>query len=76
VVEVKIGVVYAPRELVVDTEQSAEDVEKALSKAIVDGGVFSLTDDEKGTRVSVPVDKIAYVEMAKPDDRRVGFGRL
>jgi hypothetical protein len=75
-VEVKIGVVYAPRELVVDTEQSAEDVHKALSKAIVDGGVFSLTDDEKGTTVVVPVDKVAYLEIAKPDDRKVGFGRL
>ncbi len=73
--EVKIGVVYAPRELVVETEQSPEDVEKALSKALVDGGIFSLVD-EKGHRVVVPVDKIAYLEVAKPDDRRVGFGRV
>lgn len=73
--EVKIGVLYATRELLVETAQSAEDVEKALSKAIVDGGVFSLVD-EKGSRVLVPVDKLAYVEMATPDDRKVGFGRL
>jgi hypothetical protein len=73
VVEVKIGVVYAPRELVVETEQSPEDVEKSLSKAIVNGGIFSLVD-EKGHRVAVPVDKIAYLEIAKPDDRKVGFG--
>jgi hypothetical protein len=74
-VEVKIGVLYAPRELVVETDKSADDVEKLLSKAIVDGGVFSLTD-EKGSRVAVPVEKVAYVEMALPDDRHVGFGRL
>lgn len=73
--EVKIGVVYAPRELVVETELSPEDVEKALSKALVDGGIFSLVD-EKGHRVVVAVDKIAYLEIAKPDDRKVGFGRL
>ena len=73
--EVKIGVVYAPRELVVETEVSPEDVEKALSKAIVDGGIFSLVD-EKGHRVVVPVDKIAYLEIAQADDRKVGFGRL
>lgn len=73
--EVKIGVVYAPRELVVETELSPEDVEKQLSKALVDGGVFSLVD-EKGHRVVIPVDKIAYLEVAKPDDRKVGFGRL
>jgi hypothetical protein len=75
VVEVKIGVLYAPRELVVETDKSPDDVEKLLSKAIVDGGVFALTD-EKGSRVAVPVDKVAYVEMAVPDDRKVGFGRL
>ena len=73
--EVKIGVVYAPRELVVETELSPEDVEKSLAKALVDGGIFSLVD-EKGHRVVVPVDKIAYLEVAKPDDRKVGFGRL
>lgn len=73
--EVKIGVVYAPRELVVEIELTPEEVEKALSKALVDGGIFSLVD-EKGHRVVVPVDKIAYLEVAKPDDRKVGFGRL
>lgn len=73
--EVKIGVVYAPRELLVETDKSAEDVEKALSKAIVDGGLFTLVD-EKGSRIAVPVDKVAYVEIATPDDRKVGFGRL
>ena len=73
--EVKIGVTYAPRELVVETDKSADDVEKALAKAIVDGGVFSLVD-EKGSRVIVPVDKVAYVEIAKSEDHKVGFGRL
>lgn len=73
--EVKIGVLYASRELVVETERSADDVEKSLAKAIVDGGVFTLADD-KGRRVSVPVDKLAYVEMTTPEDRKVGFGRL
>jgi hypothetical protein len=74
-VEVKIGVVYAPRELLVETDRTAEDVEAALAKAIVDGGVFSIQDD-KGSRVVVPVDKVAYLEIATPDDRKVGFGRL
>ncbi len=73
--EVKIGVQYAPRELVVETDKSADDVEKQLSKAIVDGGVFALVD-EKGSRVLVPVDKIAYVEIATSEDHKVGFGRL
>jgi hypothetical protein len=74
-VEVKIGVLYAPRELLVETDTSAEEIEKALAKSIVDGGIFSLVDN-KGSRVVVPVDKLAYLEIAEPDDRRVGFGRL
>ncbi|HEV2890974.1 MAG TPA: DUF3107 domain-containing protein [Frankiaceae bacterium] len=74
-VEVKIGVLYAPRELLVETDTSAEDIEKALAKSIVDGGIFSLVDN-KGSRIVVPVDKLAYLEIAEPDDRRVGFGRL
>lgn len=73
--EVKIGVLYAPRELLVETDTSPEDVEKALAKSIVDGGIFSLVDN-KGSRVVIPVDKVAYLEIAEPDDRRVGFGRL
>ena len=73
--EVKIGVLYAPRELLVETDTSPEDIEKALAKSIVDGGIFSLVDN-KGSRVVVPVDKLAYLEIAEPDDRRVGFGRL
>ena len=73
--EVKIGVLYAPRELLVETDTSPDDIEKALAKSIVEGGVFSLVDN-KGSRVVVPVDKLAYLEIAEPDDRRVGFGRL
>lgn len=73
--EVKIGVLYAPRELLVETDTAADEIEKTLAKAIVDGGVFSLVDN-KGSRVVVPVDKLAYLEIAEPDDRRVGFGRL
>lgn len=73
--EVKIGVLYAPRELLVETDTAPEEIEKSLSKAIVEGGIFSIVDN-KGSRVVIPVDKLAYLEIAEPDDRRVGFGRL
>ena len=35
-------------------------------------GLLTLVD-ERGRRVVVPVDRIAYVEIAQPDQRRVGF---
>jgi hypothetical protein len=35
-------------------------------------GLLTLVDD-RGRRVLVPVDRIAYVEIAQADQRRVGF---
>jgi hypothetical protein len=74
-VEIKIGIQSAPRELVVETETAAVDVERALSAALANGGLFSLVD-EKGGKVLVPADKIAYVELGSSEQRRVGFGNL
>ena len=73
--EVKIGVQFGSRELVVETEESADDIEKRLSDTLTKGGLFTLTD-EKGSRVVVPVDKLAYVEIVNPEPRSVGFGRM
>ncbi|HZG94030.1 MAG TPA: DUF3107 domain-containing protein [Mycobacteriales bacterium] len=73
--EVKIGVQYAARELEIDTESSADDVAKTVSEAVSTGGVLNLVD-KKGKRLIVPVDKLAYVEIADVDPRPLGFGRL
>ncbi|MCX5399576.1 MULTISPECIES: DUF3107 domain-containing protein [unclassified Streptomyces] len=74
--EVKIGVQHTPREIVLESGLSAEDVESAVAEAL--GGkarLLSLTD-EKGRKVLVPADRIAYVEIGEPTARRVGFGAL
>ncbi|RZS87216.1 uncharacterized protein DUF3107 [Motilibacter rhizosphaerae] len=73
--EVKIGVQQAPRELVIESAQGADEVASVVSQALADGGVLTLTD-EKGRRVVVPVEKLAYVEIGEPEVRRVGFGAL
>jgi len=73
-VEVKIGVQHAARELVLESTQSPQEVEKAVGDALkADLGVLSLVD-EKGRRILVPADKLAYVEIAESEQRRVGFG--
>jgi Protein of unknown function (DUF3107) len=73
-VEVKIGVQYAPRELVVETKSSPDEVEKLLNEALkADFGLFTLVDD-KGRKVFIPAEKIAYIELGEPEARRVGFG--
>ena len=74
--EVKIGVQFAPRELSLESSQSPDEVAKAVSDALkADLGVLTLVD-EKGRRVLVPADKLAYVEIAENEQRRVGFGAL
>jgi len=72
-VEVKIGVQQAARELVIDTDENAEAVEKLVSDALSQGdGVFALTDT-KGRRVIVPSAKLAYVEIGGGAAGTVGF---
>ncbi len=73
--EVKIGIQNALRELVQETNSSAEDVERALSEAVSSGGIFTLAD-EKGGKILVPADKIAYVELGGAEPRRIGFGNV
>ena len=70
--EVKIGIQSAPRELIVETESDADDVEAAVKAAIADSGVLVVAT-AKGGRVLVPADKIAYLEFGDMQARRVGF---
>ncbi|MBE1485283.1 DUF3107 domain-containing protein [Plantactinospora solaniradicis] len=70
--EVKIGVQYAPRELVLESAQTPAEIEQIVTDALTNNGTLSLTD-EKGRRVIVPVDKVAYVEIAEASPRAVGF---
>jgi len=72
-VEVKIGIQSVPRELVVETSSSYEEIQQILTAAVADDAVFVLAD-EKGGKVMVPGDKIAYVELGSLETRRIGFG--
>lgn len=71
--EIKIGVQHASREISLESGESRDEVEKAVSDALMKGTVLSLTD-ERGRRFVVPGDRIAYVELGEPVERRVGFG--
>ncbi len=71
--EIKIGIQSVPRELVIETRSSFEEVQRALAAAVADGGVLTLGDD-KGGRVLIPADKIAYLEVSGSETRRIGFG--
>jgi hypothetical protein len=72
-VEVKIGIVESPRELVVSSDQTPDEVQKLVDASLNGGDQLLKLVDEKGRRFLVRADQIAYVEIA-PAERRVGFG--
>ena len=71
--EVKIGIVESPRELVVSSDQTPDEVQKLVDASLNGGDPLLKLVDEKGRRFLVRADQIAYVEIA-PAERRVGFG--
>ena len=74
--EVRIGVKGAPRELSLDSNQNAEDIQQAVDDALKAGSPTITFTDEKGRRLVVAADKLAYVEIAESEGRRVGFGAV
>lgn len=73
--EIKIGILEISRELSVETEATAAQVEKDLKKALEDDGLLTLTD-EKGRKVLIPADRIAYLDLGQEKSRPVGFGTV
>jgi hypothetical protein len=75
-VEVKIGVQHSARELSLESSLDADEIEQAVTTALTGkSGLLVLTDD-RGRRVLVPADRLAYVEIGEPTSRRVGFGPM
>ncbi len=72
--EIKIGVVETPKEISVDSDESADTITKAVQTAIKDGTLLQLTDS-RGRTFLVPSEKIAYVEIGPSSSRKVGFGQ-
>jgi hypothetical protein len=72
-VEVKIGVLHTPREIVLESTQTHDEVEALVATALksVDGQL--VLTDERGRRVIIPANLVAYVEIAQGDQRKVGF---
>jgi hypothetical protein len=74
--DIRIGVVHTPKEIALELEDSADEVKKAVEKALADDdGVLWLTD-KQGRTIGVPSERVAYVEI-EPDSaaKHVGFGR-
>ncbi|KNE81453.1 MULTISPECIES: DUF3107 domain-containing protein [Streptomyces] len=74
--EVKIGVQHTPREIVLESAQTADEVERAVADALAGKAQLLTLVDEHGRKVLVPSERLAYVEIGEQAVRKVGFGAL
>jgi hypothetical protein len=75
--EVKLGVTYSPKELVVEVEQSADEVAGMVEAAMTGKAKVLWLADAKGRRIGVPTEKLAYVEVGEDNpSKRVGFSSM
>jgi hypothetical protein len=73
--EIRIGVVYTAREIVLDMGDDAETISSTVETAVREKSSLLWLTDSKGRRLGIPIDKLAYIEIAGADaDRKVGFG--
>ena len=72
--EVRIGVQHAPRELTLESAQSSDEVQELVAGALTGKERLLVLVDDRGRRVVVPADKLAFVEIGEESTRRVGFG--
>ncbi|WP_146341221.1 MULTISPECIES: DUF3107 domain-containing protein [Nesterenkonia] len=74
--EVRIGVQNVAREIVVETEAAAEDVEKTIAEAIESNKPLVTLTDRRDKRIVVPTASIGYVEIGSDTKQSVGFAAL
>jgi hypothetical protein len=73
--EVRIGVVYTPREIILEMGDDADTLGTLVETAVREQSALLWLTDSKGRRLGIPTDKLAYIEIAGADaDRKVGFG--
>jgi hypothetical protein len=72
-VEIRIGILNAPRELSFESDETASDVSSKVSAAISGGNPVLELSDNKGATFVVPVAAIGYVQIGAEETRRVGF---
>jgi hypothetical protein len=73
-VEIHIGIAHSAREIVFDSDKTAEEVEKTIADQVNggDSGLLRL-EDSKGHIYLVPTRTLTYVELGQESSRKVGF---
>jgi hypothetical protein len=71
--QVRISITNVNSELSFECPLAPEEIRAAVSAALSSSSPLILTD-VRGHEVIVPAEKIGYVEIGQPTERRVGFG--
>jgi Protein of unknown function (DUF3107) len=71
--KVRITITNVGSELSFDCSSSPAEIKSAVSAALTSSAPLIL-QDVQGHEIIVPADKIGYVEIGEPTERRVGFG--
>jgi len=74
-VEIKVGIQHVNREIVVDSNDSAKQVEKEFADALQRGDMLTL-NDSRGRKVLIPAAAIGYLDLGEEHARVVGFGSV
>lgn len=74
--EIKVGFVASPRDIVITTAEGAEDRDGLLSRVegfLADSSGTLKLEDNKGSVVILVRDQVAYIEVGAASSRAVGF---
>ena len=70
--EVRIGVQNTTREIIFETAATADQITKEVEAAVKNKTLLTMIDD-KGKKILVPGESLAFVEIGASEQRRVGF---
>ena len=71
--DIRIGIINAPRELSFESDRPAEEITQTVSQALEGAASFLSLVDDKGNRYIVPTAHLGYVEVGSEETRRIGF---
>jgi hypothetical protein len=71
--DIRIGIINAPRELSFESKQATEEIQKVVTDALEGTSAYFTLSDSKGRVYLVPTQNLAYIELGGEEARRVGF---
>jgi hypothetical protein len=72
-VDIRIGIINNPRELILQSSQSLDEIESAITAALANENGSLRLEDEKGHIFVVASRTLAFVEIGQEKSRKVGF---